>query len=582
MLKKLAIGSIGIVMFAPFVSSAYDISRSCGSEECPASTVQVKIDTLLAQIKLLQAQIAQLQGQTTQTDCVDLSRTLTLGSSSSDVTDLQNYLIGKNYLDAKYNTGYYGFITAQAVGKMQLDLGLVSSSGDTAYGIMGPKTRATIECNYIVTPTPLPTPLTQVQLNVNSQVTATGNGAWMTVTIAGNQQNRNVNLWKLQISCSGGITMPDPKGAGENCGKTFQHTTANMADPTKDYVWLSAGATNDAKYSGNIVFALSAYDANGNNVGGDKEIVVLSGNVQSSEVQQVQAQDVMVGTGAQAVPGSIVSVLYVGKLSDGTTFDSTDTHGNQPLVFTLGVPGSLIAGFQIGVNGMKVGGERIITIPPTLGYGNQDVKDATGKVIIPANSTLTFDIKLTDVKSNSPSAALIYEDALNVTSCKDLSLPTIFGDASGVGAVTLVVSNQNGKQAGSDSIPVINGRWSGTVSPALPIGMYTVSVYGNDKILASGTLHLCAAASATIDQSSLTITTANRTIKGTATNVASIKYSLFNTAGVSYWNSGSLTLSNGIWSQNLSTYIADGTYKIKVYDESGATLTSGTLTVSGL
>ena len=111
---------------------------------------------------------------------------------------------------------------------------------------------------------------------------------------------------------------------------------------------------------------------------------------------QVQAQEVTVGSGTQATPGSSVSVLYVGKLQDGTVFDSSAAHGNQPLTFTLGSQG-LIAGFQIGVNGMKEGGERLIAVPPSLGYGAQDVKDQSGKVVIPANSTLVFDIKLVKV-----------------------------------------------------------------------------------------------------------------------------------------------------------------------------------------
>jgi FKBP-type peptidyl-prolyl cis-trans isomerase len=88
--------------------------------------------------------------------------------------------------------------------------------------------------------------------------------------------------------------------------------------------------------------------------------------------------------------------LYVGKLQDGTIFDSSAAHNNEPLTFQLGSQG-LIAGFQVGVNGMKEGGERLIAIPPALGYGTQDIKDASGKVIIPANSTLIFDIKLVKV-----------------------------------------------------------------------------------------------------------------------------------------------------------------------------------------
>lgn len=114
---------------------------------------------------------------------------------------------------------------------------------------------------------------------------------------------------------------------------------------------------------------------------------------------QVQAQDVTVGTGAQAAPGSIVSVLYVGRLSDGTVFDSSEAHGNEPLVFQLGAPG-IIAGFQIGINGMKEGGERVMQIPPSLGYGGEDVTDPTsGDVIIPADSTLVFNVKLVKVEA---------------------------------------------------------------------------------------------------------------------------------------------------------------------------------------
>ncbi len=123
-------------------------------------------------------------------------------------------------------------------------------------------------------------------------------------------------------------------------------------------------------------------------------------NATSTPTDVVQAQDVTVGTGAEATPGSMVSVLYVGKLSDGTVFDSSEAHGNEPLVFQLGTQG-LIAGFQIGVNGMKVGGERLLAIPPAFGYGDQDLKDQTGKVIIPAKSTLVFDVKLVKVEAAS-------------------------------------------------------------------------------------------------------------------------------------------------------------------------------------
>ncbi len=126
-----------------------------------------------------------------------------------------------------------------------------------------------------------------------------------------------------------------------------------------------------------------------------------------ADANKVQAQDVKVGTGKEAIPGSKVSVLYVGMLPDGTVFDSSAAHNNEPLVFILGSDG-LIPGFQIGVNGMKEGGERLMRIPSPLGYGDKDVKDSTGKVIIPAKSAIVFRVSLVKVEQAlAPSAAAV-------------------------------------------------------------------------------------------------------------------------------------------------------------------------------
>ena len=114
----------------------------------------------------------------------------------------------------------------------------------------------------------------------------------------------------------------------------------------------------------------------------------------------VEAQEITIGTGDVAEPGKQVSILYEGRLESGTVFDSSTAHNNQPLVFVLGAQG-IIPGFQIGVNGMREGGERTFTIPSSLGYGATDVKDASGNVVIPANSTLVFSVKLVEV-SDAP------------------------------------------------------------------------------------------------------------------------------------------------------------------------------------
>jgi FKBP-type peptidyl-prolyl cis-trans isomerase len=102
---------------------------------------------------------------------------------------------------------------------------------------------------------------------------------------------------------------------------------------------------------------------------------------------KVTIVEVAPGTGtAQAKDGDKVAVLYKGTLKDGTVFDESKAHGNTPLDFDVG--GRVIKGFSDGVRGMKLGGKRKVTIPPSLGYGPQP----NGK--IPANSTLIFEIEL--------------------------------------------------------------------------------------------------------------------------------------------------------------------------------------------
>ena len=112
--------------------------------------------------------------------------------------------------------------------------------------------------------------------------------------------------------------------------------------------------------------------------------------VELLDVPKVKIEDTQVGTGAEAVPGKTLSVHYTGKLENGKVFDSSV--GKDPLTFTLGA-GQMIPGFEQGVTGMKVGGKRTVTIPPSLGYGEQGAGDA-----VPPNSTLIFELELVDVK----------------------------------------------------------------------------------------------------------------------------------------------------------------------------------------
>jgi hypothetical protein len=101
--------------------------------------------------------------------------------------------------------------------------------------------------------------------------------------------------------------------------------------------------------------------------------------------------DTVIGKGPAAKTGDTVSVHYVGTLTDGKEFDSSRKR-NQPFVFTLG-QGRVIKGWDQGVVGMKVGGKRKLVIPPVLAYGDR----AMGPMI-PAGSTLNFDIELVEIK----------------------------------------------------------------------------------------------------------------------------------------------------------------------------------------
>ncbi len=102
-------------------------------------------------------------------------------------------------------------------------------------------------------------------------------------------------------------------------------------------------------------------------------------------------RDLVVGTGAEATTGKKISVRYAGFLPTGEQFDATNPTA-VAFQFTLG-SGSVISGWNQGVAGMKVGGQRQLVIPPALAYG------ARGRGRVPPNATLVMIVRLVKVET---------------------------------------------------------------------------------------------------------------------------------------------------------------------------------------
>lgn len=103
-------------------------------------------------------------------------------------------------------------------------------------------------------------------------------------------------------------------------------------------------------------------------------------------------RDIVAGRGLAARSGHVVVVHYTGWLPNGAQFDSTRDEGN-PRSFQLGARRDIIAGWEEGVAGMRIGGIRRLVIPPHLAYGARGVPGA-----IPPNATLIYEFELIDIK----------------------------------------------------------------------------------------------------------------------------------------------------------------------------------------
>lgn len=129
----------------------------------------------------------------------------------------------------------------------------------------------------------------------------------------------------------------------------------------------------------------------GDNVNQARKEAYLEAADNQGNIKRMVIDDVKIGTGAEVQSGDTIAVHYAGTLQDGQEFDNSRKRG-ETFSFKVGA-GHVIPGWEEGVVGMRVGGQRILVIPPEKAYGQSGVSN-----VIPPNATLVFSIELVEIK----------------------------------------------------------------------------------------------------------------------------------------------------------------------------------------
>jgi len=138
----------------------------------------------------------------------------------------------------------------------------------------------------------------------------------------------------------------------------------------------------------NVGTVVASADIEGNST--ELEATLRDSITTKGELTKLVVDDVRIGTGPAVESGDTVTVNYIGATRDGVQFDNSYVRG-QPFEFTVG-DGKVIKGWEEGLVGMKVGGQRVLVIPPEMAYGSAQVGP------IAANSVLVFTIELLSIK----------------------------------------------------------------------------------------------------------------------------------------------------------------------------------------
>lgn len=159
-------------------------------------------------------------------------------------------------------------------------------------------------------------------------------------------------------------------------------------------LFLVQQQTSPLVNSGSLAGQVAASDVvvveGGENVTSNRTAAYKQAADASGKINRMVVDDVKIGTGEAVKAGDTVSVHYAGTLQNGQEFDNSKKRG-APFEFTVGA-GQVIKGWDEGLVGMQVGGERILVIPPAMAYGDQGIGP------IPGGATLVFSIELVEIK----------------------------------------------------------------------------------------------------------------------------------------------------------------------------------------
>lgn len=152
-----------------------------------------------------------------------------------------------------------------------------------------------------------------------------------------------------------------------------------------DFVNITELANTDAQQSASVIVV---DETNANEQSALANAIV--DGAAGGELTSMIVDDVTIGEGTSVTKGDTVTVQYIGRLQNGQEFDNSYTRG-MPFTFTVG-EGKVIQGWDEGVVGMRVGGQRILVIPSDMAYGK------SGYGPIPGGATLVFSIELLEIQ----------------------------------------------------------------------------------------------------------------------------------------------------------------------------------------